>query len=208
MTGRDRPERIAYLAASVALSYPDEATLALVPPLRLAARALPERLADPLARVLDYLAATPPTVAAAHYVETFDLRRRCCLYLTYYTHGDTRRRGLALLRFRRAYQAAGFEVTAEELPDHLAVVLEFAASGHGTTAVDLLVEHRAGLELLSAALERSRSPYAGAVAAVRASLPAPGAADLAAARRLAEEGPPTERVGLAPAPGATAAGPG
>ena len=39
-----------------------------------------------------------PTDLAAHYVDTFDLRRRASLDLTYYAHGDTRERGMAMLR--------------------------------------------------------------------------------------------------------------
>ena len=45
-----------------------------------------------------YLLETPPGRLAERYVETFDLRRRTSLYLTYYLHGDTRKRGVALLR--------------------------------------------------------------------------------------------------------------
>ncbi len=44
---------------------------------------------------------------AARYVETFDLRRRASLHLTYYAHGDTRERGMALLRLKKLYRAAG-----------------------------------------------------------------------------------------------------
>ncbi|GLB64437.1 hypothetical protein NCCP2495_23160 [Dietzia sp. NCCP-2495] len=36
---------------------------------------------------------TPLTELQAEHVETFDLRRRCCPYLTYYRFGDTRKRG-------------------------------------------------------------------------------------------------------------------
>ena len=42
-------------------------------------------------------------------METFDLRRRCALYLTYYRYGDTRKRGMAMLAFKAAYRAAGLE---------------------------------------------------------------------------------------------------
>ena len=55
-----------------------------------------------------WLRATPPTEVAQHYVETFDLRRRCALYLTYYRYGDTRKRGMAMLAFKTAYRDAGF----------------------------------------------------------------------------------------------------
>lgn len=48
------------------------------------------------------MAVTPLPELAAHYGATFDLKRRCCPYLTYYTYGDTRKRGMALLRFKHA----------------------------------------------------------------------------------------------------------
>ena len=60
-----------------------------------------------------------PTALAARYVETFDLRRRASLYLTYYAHGDTRERGMALLRLKKLYRAAGLPMDSAELPDHL-----------------------------------------------------------------------------------------
>ena len=37
-------------------------------------------------------------------MQTFDLRRRCALYLTYYRYGDTRKRGMAMLAFKAAYR--------------------------------------------------------------------------------------------------------
>lgn len=168
----------------------------MLPSLRAATATLPDRFGGPLGLTLSYLDSNELSTVAAHYVSTFDLRRKCCLYLTYYTHGDTRRRGQALLRFRQLYRAVGLQVTDEELPDHLAVVLEFSAAGYTDSAVELLVAHRPGLELLWDALNRLGSPYAHAVDAVRASLPARGPADVRAAQQLAEEGPPVEQVGL------------
>lgn len=185
--------RLTHAIASRVLSYPDEVLFDSLPSLRAATETLPSRLSEPLDLALSYLSSTEPFTVAAHYVETFDLRRRCCLYLTYYTHGDTRRRGAALLHFRQTYQAAEMRLMDGELPDHLAVVLEFSAAGHSS---DLLVEHRAGLELLWRALMGLQSPYAHAVAAVRVSLPPPRAGDVQAAHRLAAEGPPAEQVGI------------
>jgi nitrate reductase molybdenum cofactor assembly chaperone NarJ/NarW len=180
--------RLTHAVASAVLGYPDESMLTLVPSLRDVVRKLPDPWGEPLDLVLSYLATD--SSAAVHYVETFDLRRRCCLYLTYYTHGDTRRRGEALLRFRQVYQSAGLQPPDDELPDHLAVVLEFTAAGHPW---DLLIEHRAGLELLWRALTDLGSPYAHAIDAVRSTLPP---ADADAVRRTAAEGPPVEQVGL------------
>jgi nitrate reductase delta subunit len=135
---------------------------------------------------------------AAHFVETFDHRRRCCLYLTYYAHGDTRRRGVALLRFKTAYRRAGLQLAPDELPDHLAVVLEFAATTDPELGRALLLEHRAGVELLRLALEDASSPYVDVLRAVNATLPPLAGSDREAVMRLAAEGPPAEEVGLAP----------
>ena len=92
----------------------------------------------------------------------------------------------------------GLVLADGELPDHLPVVLEFAAVGDQEAGLGVLQEHRAGLELLRLALTDLRSPYAGPVAAVCALLPGPSPADEAAARALARGGPPVEHVGLEP----------
>ena len=138
------------------------------------------------------------TVLAARYVETFDLRRRASLYLTYYAHGDTRERGMALLRLKKLYRAAGLPMQTAELPDHLTVMLAFAAlapPGHGVT---LLAEHRPAIELLRLSLHDLSSPYAHVLDAVAAGLPALSVTDRGEVARLAREGPPEEAVGLEP----------
>ncbi|MFB4298552.1 nitrate reductase molybdenum cofactor assembly chaperone [Actinomadura sp. NTSP31] len=198
----------AWQAASLLLGYPDEELLGRRPLLRRAAGTLPEPVAAPLHGFLDHLDATPPRDLEAEYVATFDHRKRCCLYLTYYAYGDTRKRGMALLRFKQAYTTAGLVLDDGELPDHLAVVLEFAATGDPVQGRRLLVEHRAGLELLRLALTDSRSPWAAVLDAVSATLPPLTGRTEDAIARLVAEGPPEEEVGLAPYGGdATAPGP-
>ncbi|WP_372470387.1 molecular chaperone TorD family protein [Saccharothrix luteola] len=49
-------------------------------------------------------------------------------YPTYFAYGDIRKRGMALLRFKHAYPATGLEPDDGELPDQLAIVLEFTAA--------------------------------------------------------------------------------
>jgi nitrate reductase delta subunit len=184
--------------ASLLLGYPDDLLVQRLPLLRTATAPLPPQLSGPLGRFLDHLETTPLPDLQTAYVETFDLRRRCSLYLTYYAFGDTRKRGMALLQFKHLYGRAGMQLTDGELPDHLAVVLEFAATGDAVRGERLLTEHRAGLELIRLALEEQRSPWAAVVQAVSATLPPVDAADRAAVLRLAQEGPPTEEVGLDP----------
>lgn len=192
-------------AASVLLRYPDADLLAAVPTVRAALAELPGAVARPLATVAAHLTGGDPRELAATYVETFDFRRRCCLYLSYYTHGDTRARGPALVAFAAAYRSAGLAIEDGELPDHLPAVLELAAAA-GEPGWRLLRDHRVGIDLLAAALERDRSVYHHAVAAVGALLPPARPGDRAAAGRLAAAGPPAELVGLEPFTGSTTTG--
>ncbi|HET6909527.1 MAG TPA: nitrate reductase molybdenum cofactor assembly chaperone [Mycobacteriales bacterium] len=161
-----------------------------------AAQTAPRAGRDAFGRFLDWLRVTSPTEVAQHYVETFDLRRRCALYLTYYRYGDTRRRGMAMLAFTAAYRAAGFEPSAAELPDYLPLVLDFAAlTPRGQR---LLRTHRADLELLRRALHDVGTPYADVTDAVCAQFPGLGKREQALVRRWWQEGPPAEEVGLEP----------
>lgn len=188
--------------AGLVLGYPDSELLARLPLLRSAVGGLPAPVGGPLAGLLDHLVRTQPEVLAAGYVATFDLSRRHALHLTYFTHGDTRKRGLALLRIKQTYRRFGYVLAdsgdGAELPDHLAVVLEFAATVDAGAGTRLLLEHRAGLELLGLALTQAGSPYAAATSAVSATLPPLRGSVREAIVRLAAEGPPGEEVGLDP----------
>jgi nitrate reductase delta subunit len=137
-------------------------------------------------------------ITPARYVETFDLRRRASLYMTYYAHGDTRERGMALLRLKKLYRAAGLPMASKELPDHLAIMLAFAALAPEGYGEQLLTEHRPAIELLRLSLHDSESPYADVLDAIAALLPPLSVADRTQVARLAREGPPEEAVGLQP----------
>ncbi len=184
-------------AAALCLEYPDDEWRCQIPLLQQAAGALPAHAGAALDQFVAQANATPAGGLARHYVETFDLRRRCCLYLTYYAFGDTRKRGMAMLRFTHAYRVAGFTLGSEELPDHLAVVCEFTARSP-EAGLALLRENRAGIELLSLALTEARSPYVQVIDLIRAVLPEPAPRDLQKALELARSGPPAEEVGLEP----------
>ena len=105
---RDRTRR-RLQAAALCLAYPDEALLAQLPLLRATVAALPAAAAAPLVASSTMLASTPPDRLAARLCADFRPAGRCCLYLTYYAYGDTRKRGMALLRFNHAYRAAGLD---------------------------------------------------------------------------------------------------
>jgi nitrate reductase delta subunit len=185
-----------YKLASVLLQYPTIALFGGLSQLAEVASETPRACREPFGTFLDWLSRTPPDTVARHYVETFDLRRRCALYLTYYRYGDTRKRGMAMLAFKAAYRAAGVDPTEEELPDYLPLVLDFAALH--PRGEKLLRAHRADLELLLRALRDARSPYASVIEAVCAQLPPLRRPDQALVERFWDAGPPAEEVGLEP----------
>jgi nitrate reductase delta subunit len=191
---RTPPPEPPWALLSFVLRYPDETVAGARAELAGAVAELPDgEVRTALERFLREWTGDP-----AHYVETFDLRRRASLHLTYYAHGDTRERGMALLRLKKLYRAAGLPLESSELPDHLAIVLAFAAlapAGHGEA---LLSEHRPAIELLRLSLHDLESPYAHVLDAVAALLGPLNVSDRAQVARLAREGPPDEAVGLEP----------
>ncbi|MET9390263.1 nitrate reductase molybdenum cofactor assembly chaperone [Streptomyces sp. NPDC006624] len=184
---------------SLLLQYPDTELTASRAELATVVGALPATpAADHLARFTDWFAAQEPEALERTYVDMFDLRRKSSLYLTYYLHGDTRRRGMALLTLNQRYRAAGWDTDGSELPDHLPVVLEFAALAGPGGGEAPLRQHRRGLELIHRALTDADSPYRHVLAALLTLLPPPTEADRAAVAELIAEGPPGEEVGLDP----------
>jgi nitrate reductase delta subunit len=184
-------------AAALCLTYPDDGQRDQHALLDQVAEALPEWPGGLLRSFLAYRRGSEPERLAVEYVDTFDLRRRCCLYLTYYSHGDTRKRGMALLQFTSAYRQAGIELAPGELPDHLGVVCAVAAR-RPDVGLPLLRRHRAAIELLRITLAEAASPYLDVVDLIRAALPDPAPEDLGRALQLAADGPPEEDVGLEP----------
>lgn len=188
----------AWQSASMLLQYPDEELLARMDFLTEVADSLPVRLGAGLRATIDHLQRQPLSVSEADYVDTFDNRRRGCLFLTYFSNGETRKRGLALLRIKEEYTRAGLVLTEDELPDHLCVVLEFAATTDQRAGLRIILNNRAGLELLRLHLTEIGSPWGGAMEAVCATLPPLKGKDRDAVQRLIAEGPAEEQVGLSP----------
>jgi nitrate reductase delta subunit len=196
MRSRRQPRPWALL--SLVLRYPAADAVAIREQVALEIGALePGSVRDALERFLAGWTGDHTTLSA-RYVETFDLRRRASLYLTYYAHGDTRERGMALLRLKKLYRAAGLPMASNELPDHLTIMLAFAALAPPGYGEQLLAEHRPAIELLRLSLHDLESPYAHVLDAIAALLPALSVGDRAQVARLAREGPPEEAVGLQP----------
>ncbi|MDL9936675.1 nitrate reductase molybdenum cofactor assembly chaperone [Gordonia sp. ABSL1-1] len=197
-TGTRNDFRVTSMAASWCLSYPADEVLARLPLIRDAlAEQSGHRAAQLLAPVVDGLLGTDPERLRHEYVDVFDLSRKHTLYLTYWSDGDTRRRGAALGEFKTLYRDSGFLVDLHgELPDHLPIVLEYCAAVPDQGRA-LLEKHRPALELIRLSLLERGSRYAGVLAAVCAMLPGESPADAASAMAMRTT-IPTEAVGLEP----------
>ena len=194
----EHQQRLVWRITALLLDYPTAETLELTDQLFTAAAELPEPIRSHVTDFLVGFCATDPSERAMRYVETFDMRRRSSLHLTYYAYGDTRKRGMALLRFKHAFRQAGCVIDDTELPDYLPLVLEFAATVDQVRGERLLAEHVPVLELLRLSLQDSESGYSQLMAAVLATLPPITTADRRRIAELAAEGPPDEEVGLDP----------
>lgn len=188
------------LVAAWLLYYPDEELLQRLPGIAETVQQLPDSARSSLEHFLNHFGQESMSSIQEHYVSMFDMKRKACPYLTYWTDGDTRNRGVAILKFKQAYLSAGFDLGNEEMPDHLSVVLEFAAIGDRLTGDALLAEHSGPIHLLREALHKMESPYGHVVDAVIATLPEISPEVRERIAEIAAYGPPTETVGLEPFP--------
>jgi len=183
---------------SILLRYPDDAVLAYRDEIAEAVRELPESGAkSAMAGFLDHWLATDGHRLQQEYAATFDFRGRGNLYLSYYSYGDQRLRGQALAEIKQVYEAAGYELDSSELPDHLPLVLEFAAE-EPEAGERLLAEFRGAVELIRKSLANDESPYAPLLDALAGLLPELEEREIGDLRQLIVQGPPQETVGLEP----------
>ena len=182
-------------AAAVCLGYPEREVIATSGLLRAALAEEAPRESETFEPLLAFWESSDASTIQTHYVDVFDLSRKHSLYLSYWTDGDTRRRGEVLAAFKQRYRRSGFLVnTGGELPDYLPMVLEYAAIVDPVDGTALLQQYRSSVELLRLALVER----AGVLRAVCSTLPGPSPADRKAVMAMAAAGPPTETVGLEP----------
>ncbi len=96
----------------------------------------------------------------ADYVQTFDLTPEHSLHLTHHLFGDDKNRGPALIDLSELYKDYGVEVSSNELPDYLPLILEFAAGLEESEARMFLSDAAKVFGVLAANLEKANSPYA------------------------------------------------
>ncbi|MBL8556205.1 MAG: nitrate reductase molybdenum cofactor assembly chaperone [Phenylobacterium sp.] len=162
---------LSYRALALVLSYPTEATRALLPA---AAEVLEKdaRIPAPIRRAVARLAEDVATddlyEAQERYVWLFDRTRSLSLNLYEHVHGESRDRGQAMVALLELYRSKGLELSANELPDHLPVFLEFLSTLPDAEAGSLLGEAAHVLSALGQRLHKRQSPYRAAFGALSA----------------------------------------
>ncbi|AMO24776.1 nitrate reductase molybdenum cofactor assembly chaperone [Ramlibacter solisilvae] len=156
-------------ALSLLLQYPDAKHRRLLP---LLLEAIDEESVLSAARRTEIRALATgilradPLEAESRYVELFDRGRSTSLHLFEHVHGDSRDRGPAMVDLIATYRSAGLDLGAQELPDHLCVVLEFASTQQAALAREFLGEMAHILKAIFSALRQRDSAYATLLAAV------------------------------------------
>jgi nitrate reductase delta subunit len=164
-----KDNRYSLRALALLLGYPNAALRDQLPALMDALDqegAVPTERRAELRALAAELSNGDPLEVEAQYVETFDRGRATSLHLFEHVHGDSRDRGPAMVDLAQTYDQAGLQLSPDELPDHLCVVLEFASTQPPAVAQDFLGEMAHILTSIFSALLKRNSPYAAAVAAV------------------------------------------
>ncbi|MFZ5671112.1 MAG: nitrate reductase molybdenum cofactor assembly chaperone [Pseudomonadota bacterium] len=184
---------LTYRALALLLRYPTEETTALLPAVA-ETLAADDRLPPPIRRALARLVAELDALdlyeAQERYVWLFDRTRSLSLNLYEHVHGESRDRGQAMVDLLELYRAKGLELTANELPDHLPVFLEFLSTAPEAEAASLLGEASHVLTALGERLHKRQSPYRAVFGALAALAADPADAEaLAALMREPDDDP-------------------
>ena len=163
--------RLTLRTLAALLSYPSEELRGHVPDLRTALAqeaALPRRVRDGLQPLLDRLERDEVLDSQAGFTDLFDRSRALSLHLFEHVHGDKRERGQAMLDLAEQYMQQGLLLDTDELPDHVAVFLEFASCLPQREAMETLAQPAHVFAALQQRLAERESDYAAVFAAILA----------------------------------------
>ncbi len=171
---------LSYRALALLLSYPTEATRALLPDAAAVLTAdsrIPPAVRRGLAKLAEDIATDDIYEAQERYVWLFDRTRSLSLNLYEHVHGESRDRGQAMLALLELYRSKGLELSANELPDHLPVFLEFLSTLPDAEAASLLGEGAHVLHAIGERLHKRQSPYRAVFGALTSLAADPGDAE-------------------------------
>lgn len=153
---------LTYRALALLLTYPTAESQALVPE-AIGVIEGEGLMSDPvlrgLRRLAGEIAGKDLYEAQEAYVWLFDRTRSLSLNLYEHVHGESRDRGQAMVALLELYRSKGLELSANELPDHLPVFLEFLSTQPDDEAASLLGEAAHVLSALGERLHKRQSAY-------------------------------------------------
>ncbi len=127
-----------------------------------------------LKQLLAELGSTDPLELEQRYVALFDAGRSTCLWLFEHVHGESRDRGQAMVDLKGVYERAGFQLSANELPDYLPAMLEYLSYRELPEARGMLGDCAHILRKIGARLAAQGSHYAAVFDALLAIAAQPG----------------------------------
>lgn len=179
---------LTYRALALYLRYPTEEVQALAAEAQRVVETealVPAPVRRALGKLATELALDDLFDLQERYVWLFDRTRSLSLNLYEHVHGESRDRGPAMVALLELYRSKGLELSANELPDHLPVFLEFLSTLPDTEAASLLGEAAHVLSALGERLHKRTSPYRSVFGALSALAADP--ADAAALAALMQE---------------------
>src|SRR5262245_47314530 len=178
---------------SALLTYPSGELQTAVPEMRAALdaeTALPQQDRERLDRLLDEIATGDLYDLQERYVLLFDRTRSLSLHLFEHVHGESRDRGQAMVDLKALYERHRLAMTSSELPDHLALFLEFLSEIPEVEARNLIEETSHVLEAIRLRLKKRKVSYSSVLSCVQALAHAGPQTDvLAALMHEADEDP-------------------
>lgn len=160
-----------YKVLSALLEYPNQQLFDDLPDIKELLDAMSEADVAEKAEMKKFVAwleSADQTAIQADYVKTFDMTPEHSLHLTHHFFGDDndRNRGPALIDLGELYKDYGMQLTTNELPDYLPLMLEFAATMDDQEATVFLSDANKVLSVLTDNLSKAGSPYAPLVSIV------------------------------------------
>jgi len=128
------------------------------------------RCAGLLREFAAFLENTPSSSVEEVYTSTFDLQPSCCPYIGWHLFGESYKRGAFLASLRAEYRKHNFS-EKNELPDHIAIVLDFLASSESDVADELVSDCLVpAIEAMLQGFPRNENAYKSLLLALLSSL--------------------------------------
>ena len=150
-----------YSALAKLLSYPENRAELLRIAEEVRGRLSSLGVENTLSSFIYYVENSPLGTVQEEYVRVFDLSPICYPHLSHHIFGESYKRGEYMVELKAHYRRYGFSPPEGELPDHIAVVLDFLSRLGREERRGFLAGYVAqGVSRMAKIIAREGSPYA------------------------------------------------